>query len=164
MREKEERFHPDSPVQRDRTSLIPVTVAGIVLLLLAWQVRQSWIDALAPPYSEPAERAATSERSGGQVSSNAESARGNLAGLFTAEDYPEDAISNNEQGTVAVTLQIDSGGDVSGCTVEQSSGSETLDRATCSILTERARFAPARDLAGNAVPDRYTQRVVWRLQ
>jgi TonB family protein len=163
MKAEKQHFHPDSPVQRDRRSPVPFIILGLLLAGLAWQARDSWVDALAPPYAETVDHAERSGTSRGQ-STGAESARGNLVSLFSSDDYPAEAIRNNEEGTVGVTLQIDRSGRVSACIVDQSSGSDSLDTATCSILTERARFTPARDLAGNAVPDSYTQRVVWKLQ
>ena len=160
---KRERFHPQSPVQADRTSPVPLIVSGLLLAAVAWQARESWIDALAPPYAEPTDQARPTH-AGGSQSARPESARGNLLGLFTSEDYPVEALKKDEQGSVAVRLQIDRSGRVSGCTLLQSSGSESLDKATCNILKDRARFTPARNSDGATVPDTYTQRVVWQLQ
>jgi len=88
---------------------------------------------------------------------------GNLARLVTADDYPRPALRNEEQGTVAVRLEIDASGRVSGCTVTQSSGSPSLDTRTCEVLTERAHFIPARDSKGRGVADSYAQRITWRI-
>lgn len=88
---------------------------------------------------------------------------GSLPDLFSASDYPSEAIRNGEQGLVVVKLNVGVDGRVSGCTVEQSSGSVSLDEATCKIMTRRARFRPAHDAKGNAVPDTYTQKVNWAM-
>ena len=61
-------------------------------------------------------------------------------------------------------LMLDPTGRVSACTVVESSGSASLDKATCTILSSRARFEPARDANGRAVQDTYTQKIVWQLQ
>ena len=156
---KRERFHPQSPVQADRTSPIPLIIAGLLLVAVAWQTRDSWIDALAPPYVETVEQPPRA----GPNSARPQSARGNLVGLFSADDYPVEALRKNEQGTVVARLQIDRKGRVSDCTLLQSSGSRALDMATCDILSRRARFTPARNSDGHAVPDTYDQRVMWRL-
>jgi TonB family protein len=52
---------------------------------------------------------------------------------------------------------------VTSCTVTSSSGSASLDAATCRIMTERARFIPARDRRGRAVADSLSARVRWVL-
>ena len=93
------------------------------------------------------------------------SAKGDLRMLFSADDYPADALRKGEEGTVQAVLAVDTNGRVSGCTIERSSGSATLDNATCSILSRRAHFYPAHDVNGNAVPDNVTTPpIVWRLE
>jgi len=89
------------------------------------------------------------------------SARANLASYFSDADYPAEAILAEEQGTVGFELNIAADGSVSGCRVEQSSNSASLDEATCRILTSRARFRPALDSRGRAVPDRMKGRIRW---
>jgi protein TonB len=154
---RNDRFHPDSPVQGGRTSPVPFIIAGLLLAALAWQARDSWVDALTPPYTEQATQPARSHSAGPQR------ARGSLVSLFAADDYPVAALRNDEQGTAAVRLGIDRKGRVSECTVVHSSGSESLDQATCKILEQRARFTPARNSDGQPVPDTYDQRVSWQL-
>jgi protein TonB len=95
--------------------------------------------------------------------SQAARARGNLVALFSTDDYPQSAIRNEEQGTTAVRLTIGPDGRVSDCAVTSSSGSSSLDSATCSILRRRARFTPAKDQAGNPISDSYSQRIRWEL-
>ena len=92
------------------------------------------------------------------------SAVGNLQGLISADDYPQAAMDNEEQGTVAVRLAIGTNGRVSDCSVTQSSGSRTLDSTTCRILKSRARFTPATDQFGNPTAGSFPQRIRWQLQ
>ena len=92
------------------------------------------------------------------------SAVGNLQGLFSGDDYPASALDNEEQGTVGVQLAIGPNGRVTGCNVTASSGSRTLDAATCRILRSRARFTPATDSSGNATTGSFSQRITWRLE
>ncbi len=92
------------------------------------------------------------------------SAVGNLQGLFSGDDYPASALDNEEQGTVGVRLAIGPNGRVTGCDVTSSSGSRTLDSATCRILRSRARFTPATDSTGNATTGSFSQRITWRLE
>ena len=93
-----------------------------------------------------------------------QSAVGDLQGLFRGDDYPQSAIERDEQGSVTVRLTVGTNGRVSNCDVSSSSGSRTLDRATCRILQSRARFTPARDSNGNPTTDTVTQRIRWVLQ
>ena len=99
-----------------------------------------------------------------KVVTKAQSASGNLQGLFSSDDYPPDAVRNEDQGTVTVRLSISPQGRVTGCTVTGSSGSRSLDNATCRILRSRARFTPAKMSDGTPTNDTYTQRITWRLE
>lgn len=78
-------------------------------------------------------------------------------------DYPLEALRNGEQGQVGFELDVAPHGAVTTCRVIRSSGSTSLDGATCRIMTERARFRPARDAAGNGVADRFRSRVTWEM-
>lgn len=89
--------------------------------------------------------------------------RGSLASLISTDDYPAAALRNEEQGTVAIRLDIGVDGAVTACTVTGSSGSQSLDSTTCRLLQQRARFSPARDARGRPVPDTYTQHIAWRI-
>lgn len=99
-----------------------------------------------------------------RVVQKAQSARGNLQGLFSGDDYPSSAMRNEEQGTTTVRLSIGADGRVTGCDVVSSSGSSALDRQTCTVLQRRARFTPARDSNGQPTSDTFTQRITWRLE
>ncbi|NUT01752.1 MAG: energy transducer TonB [Sphingomonas sp.] len=132
---------------------------------MAWTLRDTWSGSFDLPSStgrgdRGSDKAETTVRS----QTEAQAARGSLAGLFSGDDYPADAQRNDEQGTVEVALEIDRRGRVSGCEVIQSSGSQSLDSATCNILQRRARFTPAKDGLGRPVTDTYTQRITWRLE
>jgi protein TonB len=94
----------------------------------------------------------------------AQSAKGNLQNLFSGDDYPADAMRNEDQGTVGVSLSIGPDGRVTGCNVTSSSGSRSLDSATCRILRSRARFTPAKLSNGQPTTDTYSQRITWRLE
>lgn len=86
-----------------------------------------------------------------------------LPTLFSNADYPAAALRAGQQGLVAFTLAIGTTGRVENCTVARSSGSIALDTATCSILGRRARFFPARDSRGNAIPGTAQGRIKWVL-
>ena len=95
--------------------------------------------------------------------SQAARAKGNLPSLFSTDDYPQAAIRGEEQGTTAARLTISADGRVSDCSVTSSSGSSSLDSATCNILKRRARFTPAKDQNGQAISDTTSTRIRWEL-
>jgi TonB family protein len=77
-----------------------------------------------------------------------------------AEDYPA-SLQRGEQGAVGFILDVGANGRVAGCTIRRSSGYGALDSATCRLMRSRARFTPAMDSTGSAVPSRVTQEVLW---
>ncbi|MBA2934165.1 energy transducer TonB [Sphingomonas sp. CGMCC 1.13654] len=89
--------------------------------------------------------------------------RGNLGDLMSSDDYPPAAIRNNEQGTVAFTLNVGPDGRVTNCSVTSSSGFADLDQTACRLLIKRARFAPAKDASGNGIEDTYSSRFTWQV-
>ena len=86
-----------------------------------------------------------------------------MASLLSVDDYPAEAVAKGWEGTVQVQMEISKEGRVSGCRVLQSSGHDVLDTRTCAILKERARFIPARNSRGEAVPDVYVKKITWGL-
>ncbi|QNM83236.1 energy transducer TonB [Sphingomonas sabuli] len=161
---------PRSPVQRDKFSFLKVAFVGVLALIALVTVKHSWFDTFTAPQDTPAptEPAGPSQQPARQTppasDGGAQPAQGNLTALFSAADYPADAFRNDEQGTVMARLEIDPQGKVSSCRVATSSGSESLDRATCTILKRRARFTPARNSEGSAIASSYTQKITWMLQ
>ncbi|MEP9357231.1 energy transducer TonB [Sphingomonas sp. KR3-1] len=81
----------------------------------------------------------------------------------TDEDYPDAAIWERQSGTVAARLDVGADGVPSGCSVTASSGSAVLDRGTCELFRQRARFNPARDAAGKPIPGSYDFKFTWVL-
>ena len=96
---------------------------------------------------------------------SAQSAKGDLRTLFSADDYPASAQAAGAEGTAQATLTIGADGRVVGCSLTRSTGNGALDSATCNILRRRAKFTPARDSNGNATTDTITTPpIVWRLE
>ncbi len=90
-------------------------------------------------------------------------AKANLGTLFNDRDYPAAALRNHEAGTVRFRLTVGKDGLVTDCAITASSGSVALDSTTCRVLTERARFTPARDVRGKPSTDGVSGRVTWRI-
>jgi TonB family protein len=66
-------------------------------------------------------------------------------------------------GRVGIRILTDPAGAVSNCTVEESSGSAILDKQTCDIMRQRAKFKPALDQQGKAVAGEFRQRIEWQI-
>jgi TonB family protein len=86
-----------------------------------------------------------------------------LQALFSADDYPAEAVRLKQEGETSVRLTINPQGRVTMCAVERSSRSAHLDSWTCRILRARARFRPSQDAAGNAVEGTSAYTHVWKL-
>ncbi|QIG80421.1 energy transducer TonB [Stakelama tenebrarum] len=82
---------------------------------------------------------------------------------ITAAQYPQGARDAGEEGTVGYVLLVDAEGKVTNCAISRPTRSWRLDTATCRILRERARFTPARDAQGRAVPGRFEGAFTWQL-
>lgn len=83
--------------------------------------------------------------------------------LITSNDYPAPSIRAEEEGRTEVRLFVSTAGRVQRCAVLVSSGFERLDAATCRVLTERARFTPARNERGRRAVGMVTAGITWRL-
>jgi TonB family protein len=75
----------------------------------------------------------------------------NVSQLLTADDYPAEALLKRQQGAVAIRLTIGADGHVSGCKIEKSSGSRSLDSTSCRIYLERARYEPVASVSKRVV-------------
>jgi len=96
---------------------------------------------------------------------SAQSAKGDLRTLFSADDYPAAAQAAGAEGTAQAQLTIGPDGRVVGCNLIRSTGNSSLDSATCNILKRRAKFTPARDSNGQPTTDTVsTPPIVWRLE
>jgi TonB family protein len=89
--------------------------------------------------------------------------RGDPGEAFGPDAYPADAIRHGEQGRTVARLSVGSDGDVTLCAIKQSSGSQSLDKATCRIAIRQLHFKPARDGDGKAIPASFTLPVRWVL-
>lgn len=111
-----------------------------------------------PRLSEGAEREPAPDRPASPVR-----VRGDKAQWFNADDYPSAALRDGVAGVVAIRVGVDAAGKVTSCTVTQSSGSAALDEATCKLYPRRARFTPALDAGGTAIPASFSDRVSWQI-
>ena len=85
------------------------------------------------------------------------------AGGISQDDYPAAALAARAEGTAVVRLLVAPTGRVSGCAVARTSGRADLDAASCTLVTRRYRFVPARDSRGKSVAQWLTHSVAWTL-
>jgi TonB family protein len=151
------RSHPRSPVQQGQ-SPAPYFALALVAAILIWTIQQYGIADVRSYVRHISGNAPT-------TATPAHSPKGDVRAAFSADDYPAVAKAKGEQGTVQARLTIDKTGRVNGCTIVRSSGSRSLDSATCSILERRARFDPARDSEGRPITSTFVSPpVTWRLE
>lgn len=81
----------------------------------------------------------------------------------TTSDYRTSWINREWTGTARFELQVSARGRVNDCRITKSTGHSALDRATCDLITRRARFEPATDASGQAVSGTYSSAILWQL-
>jgi TonB family protein len=79
-------------------------------------------------------------------------------------DYPAAAKLAGEQGFTKLDLVIDEQGKIAGCGIGKSSGSVSLDEASCPFVQTRWSFQPALDFDGNPTKGRVSLGLGWYLQ
>lgn len=84
-----------------------------------------------------------------------------LASYITGDDYPPDALRRGDEGIVGFELTVGADGVVMSCHIIASSGSSSLDDATCRLLRRRASFEPARNVAGNPIAGTVRSQISW---
>ncbi|WOE74963.1 energy transducer TonB [Alterisphingorhabdus coralli] len=82
--------------------------------------------------------------------------------IIRQSDYPLSSWVADEEGQVRYELAIDADGNITGCTIIESSGFPALDNKSCEIVTERAKFTAASDEDGKPISDVYAGRLYWR--
>lgn len=89
--------------------------------------------------------------------------KGEYERLFKDDDYPDKLVEKGVQGSVGALLTIDANGAVTACRAIESSRTVELDELTCTIFRKRAKYVPAIDKSGKAVPAMTYFRVNWMI-
>jgi len=90
--------------------------------------------------------------------------RGDVRSVFSADDYPSEAISRGQEGKGQYLLLVDQKGKVAGCQVLTATGVPILDAMACAVIQTRARFTPALDMSGKPVRSAVvTPPINWQL-
>lgn len=87
----------------------------------------------------------------------------NPSNWISFADYPTKALKDREEGRATIRLEVDKSGLVKNCVVTSSTGSASLDATTCIMLSQRAKFEPARNSRGRPVSGVYDSAVQWTL-
>jgi protein TonB len=89
--------------------------------------------------------------------------RNDTSQWVTTDDYRSSWINRELTGVARFRVQVGTDGRVKQCTVTVSSGHSELDRATCDLVTQRARFEAARNTDGEKTTGSYSSAVAWQL-
>lgn len=87
----------------------------------------------------------------------------NPASWITGDDYPAEALWRGWQGKVSIGWTVDETGRAINCFVMESSGHDALDKESCRLIVERARYLPAQDDQGRPISSADHRRIVWQL-
>lgn len=85
-------------------------------------------------------------------------------GVFKPTDYPLGALDKSASGTVVIAYDIKLDGRASDCRVVGSSGNSELDRVTCEVLIERAKYSPAIGPDDRPVESKVVLAVHWTVR
>lgn len=163
--EPEPEEPPPPPEKLDIPPPPKVTAPPVVVKsnVVSNNVQQVTITPSAPPAPPPPPPAPPAPPPPAIIKAERAKPKGNPASWATTDDYPSSAIRAEESGTTGFRVEVGPDGRVSSCSVTRSSGSSTLDDATCRLVTRRARFAPAKDTSGSAITDTYSNNIRWVL-
>ncbi len=89
--------------------------------------------------------------------------RGNPGSWANSNDYPSRALREEREGVTRFRVSVGADGKITGCTVTGSSGHPDLDEATCSLVSRRGRFNPAKDGEGQPTTDSWSSAVRWQI-
>ena len=89
--------------------------------------------------------------------------RNNPSRWVTDNDYRSSWINREMTGTARFRLEVAADGRVESCTLTASSGHPDRARATCDLVSRRARFEPAQNREGEKVAGTFASAVKWEL-
>ncbi|CAM4043666.1 Protein TonB [Novosphingobium lubricantis] len=101
---------------------------------------------------------ASGNGAGGGLARKAEKIAGDIR---STRDYPAKSQTERIGKRVVIVLTVGTDGKVSGCRVHRASGVPDADAITCKLASERFRFRPATDAAGQPVVSTYGWEQRW---
>lgn len=88
---------------------------------------------------------------------------GNPGEWVSTDDYPGNLLSDGIHGTVAFKIKVGTDGKPVDCVVLESSKIEALDKLSCQLVVQRARFKPAIGSDGQPAVAPYINRIRWQI-
>lgn len=82
--------------------------------------------------------------------------------LATPANYPQAALRARKSGVVIFRAIVDAKGNVTKCSVVESSGTKELDDQTCALVASKARFRPAIAADGSKVTAPLVEAMMWQ--
>jgi TonB family protein len=104
------------------------------------------------------------DRSAAEAGAERNDSQGALRGLFTADDFPSQALERMSSGTVKIALLVNEAGKVADCSVIETSGEAVLDAQTCIVVRARAKFAPMIASDGKPAKQAFIQGIRWQVE
>jgi protein TonB len=89
--------------------------------------------------------------------------RGNPGSWANSNDYPSRALREEREGVTRFRVSVGADGRITNCQITGSSGHPDLDEATCSLVSRRGRFNPAKDGEGQPTTDSWSSAVRWQI-
>ena len=86
------------------------------------------------------------------------------SGIFTAADYPSQAISAGKESRLHVWLNLGSDGRVTSCRVISTFATPEINDKMCKLVQQRQKFVPARTADGVAVASYYVESFIFQLE
>ncbi|NQX93911.1 MAG: TonB family protein [Erythrobacter sp.] len=77
--------------------------------------------------------------------------------------YPAKATRDGESANIEIFVIVESDGSVSSCKLVKATAADSLESPACAVFTERAKFEPALDRAGNPMRSWYKTAIFYRL-
>lgn len=87
-----------------------------------------------------------------------------LRGRLRDSDYPPGLGEAGVWGRVHIRYVVETDGRVTNCLITRSSGSDVLDRTTCSLIEQRFRYDPARDRYGRPIRSNLIESYEWLVE
>ncbi len=88
-------------------------------------------------------------------------AKNNPGTWASTQDYPRADLREGNEGVTRFILSVGTNGRVSACRITATSGFASLDKATCNLVSRRARFNAAKDTSGSKVSGSYSSSIRW---
>lgn len=81
---------------------------------------------------------------------------------FIGDDFPKEFYQKGEQAIIRYRLMVDTAGNPTDCAIQASIARANFAQITCDLLKKRAKFRPALDASGRAVPSYEVGKVFWQ--